>query len=353
MKKIMFHVHLMLLAFFLATTCMASEKAAKLNGYKASPNDTSVSGLSSGAFMTAQLHVAYSDVFQKGAGIIAGGPYFCVGCYESDPSKFVFQATSTCMSPITEKSAPDGRKLFKMAQNLAEQKKIAGLENLKDDRLYIFSGSNDKTVKTWVVNQVQEFYKAAGVPESNIVYNKNVNAGHAIIVDEAGTPCPNTASPYINDCDFEQSSKILEQIYGKLNPPSPKGELSGKIIKFDQSEFVTSGKTSMDQDAYVYVPKDCENGGCKVHVVIHGCEQGAKVIGDLYYAHTGYNEMADTNKMIILYPQAKPCETIPFNPQGCWDFWGYSSEDPSNPVFYVRESPQMKAIVSMVKRLQK
>lgn len=88
---------------------------------------------------------------------------------------------------------------------------------------------------------------------SNIVYNKNVNAGHAIIVDEAGT-CPNTASPYINDCDFEQSSRFSSKYTASLSP-SPKGELSGKIIKFDQSEFVTSGKTSMDQDAYVYVPK--------------------------------------------------------------------------------------------------
>ena len=36
----------------------------------------SVSGLSSGAFLTVQLHLAHSSRF-AGAGIIAGGPYRC------------------------------------------------------------------------------------------------------------------------------------------------------------------------------------------------------------------------------------------------------------------------------------
>ena len=39
-------------------------------------NETSVSGLSSGGYMAVQFHVAYSSLV-KGAGIIAGGPYFC------------------------------------------------------------------------------------------------------------------------------------------------------------------------------------------------------------------------------------------------------------------------------------
>lgn len=353
MKKVMLFINMITLVIFFTTASMASEKTVKLSGYKASTKETSVSGLSSGAFMTTQLHVAYSDVFQKGAGIIAGGPYFCVGSYETDPAKFFLQAISTCMSPKIKESAPDGKGLFIKAKALAKKKKIAPLANLNDDKIYIFSGSNDNTVKTWVVDQVLEFYKAANVPEKNIKYEKNINAGHAIIVDETQTPCSDTASPYINDCDFEQSDKILEHIYGKLKPPSAKGALKGKLIKFDQSEFITSDKTCMDQDAFVYVPKDCEDGGCRIHVVIHGCEQGAKVIGDLYYSHTGYNEMADTNKIIILYPQVSPSDPIPYNPKGCWDFWGYSSEDPSKPVFYLKSSPQMKAIVSMVKRLQK
>lgn len=38
--------------------------------------ESSVSGLSSGAYMAGQFHIAFSDVL-KGAAIIAGGPYGC------------------------------------------------------------------------------------------------------------------------------------------------------------------------------------------------------------------------------------------------------------------------------------
>lgn len=322
----------------------------KLSGYQVDLSQTSVSGLSSGAFMTAQLHVAYSDKLM-GAGIIAGGPFYCVGSYEDDPVNFVLQATSTCMTPLTGSVGPNSEKLLETAKNLASQKQIADVNNLKDDKVYLFSGSNDQTVTTIVVDAVEEFYQLAGVPQENINYNKNINAGHAIIVDDTKVKCSDTQSPYINDCDFEQSHQILRHIYGKLNPPADKDQLSGKIIKFDQSEFISADQTSMSKEAYAYVPKACETETCKVHIAIHGCRQGAAVIGDTYYTQTGYNEIADTNKIIVLYPQAEPSDPIPYNPKGCWDFWGYSSADPSHPVFYTRESPQMKAIIAMLERL--
>ena len=57
------------------------------------PAGTTVSGLSSGAFMAVQMHVAFSDRI-AGAGVIAGGPYGCAqgslllaldDCMETDP----------------------------------------------------------------------------------------------------------------------------------------------------------------------------------------------------------------------------------------------------------------------------
>lgn len=47
-----------------------------LPAFNADIKETSVSGLSSGGFMAVQFDVAYSSIL-KGAGIIAGGPYFC------------------------------------------------------------------------------------------------------------------------------------------------------------------------------------------------------------------------------------------------------------------------------------
>jgi poly(3-hydroxybutyrate) depolymerase len=45
-------------------------------GLDIDPSKVTVSGLSSGGFMAVQMHVAYSSVF-SGAGIFAGGPYYC------------------------------------------------------------------------------------------------------------------------------------------------------------------------------------------------------------------------------------------------------------------------------------
>ena len=50
--------------------------ADRLPAYKGDPQGTSVSGLSSGAFMAVQYQVAFSASV-KGAGIVAGGPYYC------------------------------------------------------------------------------------------------------------------------------------------------------------------------------------------------------------------------------------------------------------------------------------
>ncbi len=339
---------LFVLIAFLCLLAGAGAFAAteKLPGYAADLSQTSVSGLSSGGFMTAQFHVAYSSSL-IGAGIIAGGPYFCSGSYFSNT--FMENATTTCMNPIGG-MVPDSRKLFAKAKDFAKKGWIDPVENLSNDKVYIFSGSNDNTVKTKVVDQTEKFYELAGVPLKNINYVNTVAAGHAIITDNPDdVPCSETKAPYINDCDFVQARQILTHIYGQLNAPTK--QLSGKIIKFDQSEFVDTERASMSKAAYLYVPASCEKETCRVHVAIHGCKQGAAVIKDEYYATTGYNEIADTNHMLVLYPQVEPSASSPTNPEGCWDFWGYSSPNPNEPNFYKKEAPQMKAIWRMLERL--
>jgi hypothetical protein len=52
-----------------------------------------------------------------------------------------------------------------------------------------------------------------------------------------------------------------------------------------------------------------------------------------------------------LYPQAQISDPIPFNPKGCWDFWGYSSPDRSDPNFYSKQAPQIAAVMGMLERL--
>lgn len=48
-----------------------------LPAFNINPDSISVSSLSSGGFMAAQLGVTYSDIFNAGFRVFAGGPYDC------------------------------------------------------------------------------------------------------------------------------------------------------------------------------------------------------------------------------------------------------------------------------------
>ena len=43
-------------------------------------------------------------------------------------------------------------------------------------------------------------------------------------------------------------------------------------------------------------------------------------VGDTFARHAGYNDLAEENDIIILYPQVTLSKNVPFNPNGCWDW---------------------------------
>jgi poly(3-hydroxybutyrate) depolymerase len=57
----------------------------------------------------------------------------------------------------------------------------------------------------------------------------------------------------------------------------------------------------------------------------------------------GYTRWADTNNIIVLFPQTA---ATPFNPQGCWDWWGYTGRE-----YLTRKAPQIVAVRRMVEQL--
>src|SRR6266849_8072164 len=81
---------------------------ARLSGYNADISESSVSGISSGAFMAVQFGTAWSSVI-KGVGVVAGGPFWCA---KADADDFInaftlpiMTATVSCMSgPLSELS---------------------------------------------------------------------------------------------------------------------------------------------------------------------------------------------------------------------------------------------------------
>jgi poly(3-hydroxybutyrate) depolymerase len=200
------------------------------------------------------------------------------------------------------------------------------------------------------MDSVRDFYNLAHVPASNLVYVNNVAAGHAFISANAGNLCATTESPYVNECTvgsglYDQPAAILIQIYGTLRAKAPTP--SAKPLAFDQAEFAAP-LAGMAHTGYVYIPASCQitaGKGCAVHIVFHGCQQGAGEVNDYVYSKLGYNEWADTNNIIVLYPQIDPT-AFSANPQGCWDWWGYTS-----PNFQTQSGVQLSAVRAMVNRL--
>jgi poly(3-hydroxybutyrate) depolymerase len=108
----------------------------------------------------------------------------------------------------------------------------------------------------------------------------------------------------------------------------------------------------MADTGYAYVPRACAAGRCRVHVAFHGCRQSVESVGDAFVRHAGYNRWADLNAMIVLYPQTTsrsvwwPGAGFVFNPQGCWDWWGYTGPD-----YHTKSGRQIQAVRSMLERL--
>lgn len=327
--------------------------AESLPSFNVDINETSVSGLSSGGYMAVQFHVAYSSLV-KGAGIIAGGPYFCA---RDDQNIATGVCSCTGFGACRPSQAAQGvAELVKITDQNANQNAIDPTSHLANDRVWMFAGSVDSVVPPPVMNALESYY-GNYISASNIFYKKDIAAEHAMPTDFFGNACGFRGDPFINDCNFDAAGELLKWVYGGLNPKNS-GTLTGALIEFDQSEFIANPTShGMWQTGWAYVPASCrQKDRCRVHVAFHGCRQypgapsGGGRFGDTFVRNTGYNKWADTNNIIVLYPQANALNTgtrLPrVNPNGCWDWWGY---DDGN---YAKKSGhQMAAVKAMVDRL--
>ncbi|MBC7502806.1 MAG: PHA-depolymerase-like protein [Herminiimonas sp.] len=316
-------------------TSSAFAVVVTLPKYNVNFADVSVSGISSGGYMAAQMHVAYSKTIKKGAGIIAGGPVYC-------SQGNVGIATGPCMADTASRNVPY---LVSTVNTWSGNGYIDPTSNLAASKVYLFSGTIDSTVRQPVMNDLKSMYQN-WVGSANITYKNNLAAEHSLPTDYYGSACSYNGGAYINNCNFDAAGEILKWIHGALNAKNP-GTLSGSFVNFNQKSFWGNADPTahgMANDGWAYVPANCAAGqSCKLHVAFHGCKQNVATVGSQFYQNTGYNRWADTNNMIVLYPQA----TATFaNPNGCWDWFGYDDVN-----FPGKSGGQMVAIKTMIDRI--
>ena len=303
------------------------------------PNATTVSGLSSGAFMAVQIQIAFSQSI-AGAGVVAGGPY---GCADGN----VYRAVRVCMNAFW--GAADAADSVAKINEHASDGQIDDPTHLETDRIYLFHGQADDTVARTSMDALRQTYASLSVPGDQVDYVTDVPAGHGFVTERGELSCSATGPDFLIDCDFDQAGDILGHLYPDLAPPTEPNEAS--ILQFDQAQY-TQGALGMGAQAFVYIPQACTAGAlCRLHIALHGCKQSRGRIEDAYVRLTGYNRWAEANDIVVLYPQA---QQIPApwwnwfggNPNGCWDWWGYAGDD-----YLSQDAPQIAAIARMASAL--
>lgn len=323
-----------------STVKSASHSASRLGHYNVNTKDISVSGLSSGAFFSVQFHVAFSSVI-TGMGAVAGGPFWCA-------KNNLNVALNACMVHPELISVPE---LIKITYaTYTTTRTIDDPGNMKDHRVFLFSGTLDTVVVPGVVRKLEDYY--SHFTPNGIDAEYSIPSEHSMVTDGYGNSCGFLGPPFINNCKHSTAYHILSHIYGgdkaikMANFSSIKNE---NLLEFDQTEFFAAGLSySMDKTGYVYVPENCKNGSvqCQLHIAFHGCKQGRSYVSNTFALYAGYNQLAEVNNLVILYPQATYSTVVPYNPNGCWDWWGYSA-----PSYASKIGPQMAAVKRMLDRI--
>jgi hypothetical protein len=239
------------------------------------------------------------------------------------------------------------------SESYLDQQSAAGTidasSHLQGQPVYLWSGTKDSVVNPQEMADLNGEYRHYG---ANVTFDNAVPADHGWESPDGEVPCGTAASPYMIACmqngqPYDSEKTWLTMFFGALNPRAAL-PLHGSLQRFDQTEFGASASNSMDTNGTVFVPQPCAAGAtCGFVLVLHGCLQGHAEIGDTFVTESGIDAWADANDVVVLYPYAVQAPgPFPYNPNGCWDWWGY---DDAN--YSLKSGTQMSIVYRMVQRV--
>lgn len=287
----------------------------------------------------------------------------------------IYQAVSVCLRN------PDLATLPNLAP-FENEGLIDPSANIKNQRIYIYQGDNDQVVQPRMAQKLQNFYLENQVSNAQIKI-KTLPGGHNFPTAKPGlNACKNQAIPYVSSCKFNLAEDMLQHILDQ-KLLSKKANLNN-LYRVDQNLIPVneslqfqdwkSPSASLGAYGYLYASKKCLDTPetCQMHVALHGCEmsdsfdpelderfsqQVAKTqilsmistkdqdltllrnrpanserklnYGTLKFATlSGYIELAERNNLMILFPQTWiTADNYPYNPKGCWDWFGANNSD--------------------------
>lgn len=287
---------------------------------------TTLSGVSSGAHMAVQTHIALSDSV-SGVGAISGGPYHCAQ-----------GSVKTALGPCLVGDGLDLQALVDFTRQAANDNRIAPLQALAGDRVWIFHSPADSVVSPKLGTALANFY-GEFVESAQVELVADVETAHGWPTRDQGAACAEVAPPFINACRYDAAGELLTFLYKDLQAPAK--AVTGELMTLDVASYFDND-SKVAETAFAFVPANCISGdaGCRLHIAFHGCRQGAEFVNEAFAAQAGLNEWADSNDIVVLYPQI---EKSMFNPQGCWDWWGYTGDN-----YDTREAPQIAGVAALI-----
>ena len=298
-------------------------------------NQITTGGISSGCFMSTQLNFAHSSLI-SGNACTAGGPYWCAQFNE-------VIALTKCMDTVYSQLI-DVNFLELVVYDLESVGLIDPVFNLAKSKVWLLSALNDTVVATYVVQSNAQLY-GRFVKSNQIKLVTGIPGEHSQLTDSYGSTCEFLGSPYINNCAYNGAYEGLNWIYQPDKLLKTNNWNQSNLYEFKQTQYIPyvySKEYGLSTTGYVYVPSACKILGtkCKLHVVFHGCKQTIDAIGLDFIENSGYLEIGEANNIVILFPQATQNE---LNPNGCWDWWGYTGPDYANKL-----SVQMQMVVNII-----
>ena len=223
-----------------------------------------LSGLSSGAYMAGQYHLAFAEQV-SGVAMLAGGPVYCA-------QNSLGLALEHCFNKAS--SSPD---MSAINQYLTAQRtagKLAPVTALKDDKVWIFHGSKDTTVYPGLAGVLNQQYQQ-WVDAGNIALITDKAFGHTFPTDNTALgSCDVSEAPFLASCNYDAAGELLKHLLGSVKAKAATS--SGRLITINQHQLAAAAKDTLAETGYLYVPQSCASGeSCRLHVSFHGCKQNA------------------------------------------------------------------------------
>lgn len=242
-------------------------------------------------------------------------------------------------------------------------------------QLYFYRGTHDTCYRTGAEEATLGFYaRLTGDrgTHNRVAYEGSVGSNHAQPTAAWGAPCGGKGDPrysYIESCGYDGAGAVLQHLYNNsLNRPTAAQPYDpDSLIVFDLSEFWVNasrpdlktrrlpadGSAGTSDRAYAYVPVRCRRGAaaaagappCRLHLYHHGC---GGPWGSVFYEgvahHAGFNEWAERNGIVVLYPVMTSWGDTGQTKAGCWDGYGQTGSD-----YALKSGAQIAVVANLIK----